>query len=639
MRLGSCHLLPAVAVCCVALAADRLPVSAACVPPYRILTTTPGSQDVPLLVSNPDWCGEFGCYGTPPVSADLNGVFWSLGTGHPQVGLGDDSGAWHVSHWSKHEAIGPFEGGFYHYQGWLTRPTGPAPVPGPPFQWNDSPLIDGCVANQGPSSGIDGTECTCALLSDQWGPSGYFAVLASRADASGDFAMSIAGDLRLAAVPRPQILNTTRRPNGDVDVEVSVPPPVAGVFQQGGCNCGVGYKIFATVFAAGESPPTDRSEGWFETPLSNGSAQPVTPFGQTVTIVVDCDDTVRDSAFFLSSRPFSSDGFSGRYGSMNTTAIVLCTSACSQQDLDGDGFTECAGDCDNANPAVYPGAPQSCDGVNNDCTMPHWPALTQTNEFDDDADFYSECEGDCTDSDRTRFPGNPEICDGLDNDCTGGVPVPERDLDGDGYLACAGDCNDANRAVNPDAAEVCNAIDDDCDGIVDEDGGGQDTDADGVPNACDNCRTDANSTQDDFDGDDVGDACDNCFLDRNPGQADVDSDDEGDLCDLDDGMIYILFHEPGYVAWQEESGFSAWNNYRGDLAVLRSTGIYTQDPALVPLAARRCDLLVPWAADDDPPVGAVAFFLTTGLATGSGVEGGLGAASSGTGRPNTNPCP
>jgi hypothetical protein len=591
-------LLPPIAFFCAAWNAELLPVSASCVSPYRVVTTTPGSQEAPHLVSNPNWCGsDYGCYATPPVSAGLNGVFWSLGTGDPRPGLGDDSGAWHVSHWSTHVTVGPYDGEFYHYPAWLTRPNEPAGGPGPPFEWNDSPLIDGCVANQGPSPGIDGTECTCALLSDQWGANGYFALLGARADAVGDFEVSIAGDLRLAAVPRPQILNTTRRPDGDVEVDVLVPPPVSGVFEQGGCNCGLGYKIFATVFASGELPPVDRSIGWFETPLANGSAQPVTPFGQSVRIVVDCDDTVRDSAFLLSSRPFSNEGFSGRYGSMDSV-IVLCTSACSAQDLDGDGFTECAGDCDSANAAVYPGAPQVCDGINNDCDAERWPALTQTNEFDDDADFYSECEGDCADSERTRFPGYPQA-----------------------------------------PPEICNALDDDCDGIVDEDDTGADSDGDGVRNACDNCRTEANSSQDDQDDDGAGDACDNCASARNAGQADGDADGEGDVCDLNDGSIYLLFHEPGYVEWQDEAGFSAWNSYRGDLEVLRSTGIYTQDPALVPLAERSCGLRVAWVADGTPPAGSVAFFLTTGIAIGSGIESSLGTASSGTERPNTNPCP
>ncbi|MCA9566978.1 MAG: putative metal-binding motif-containing protein [Myxococcales bacterium] len=36
------------------------------------------------------------------------------------------------------------------------------------------------------------------------------------------------------------------------------------------------------------------------------------------------------------------------------------------QDLDGDGFTD-ADDCDDDDPAVFPGAPERCDGQRNDC--------------------------------------------------------------------------------------------------------------------------------------------------------------------------------------------------------------------------------------------------------------------------------
>src|SRR5262249_5623766 len=36
-------------------------------------------------------------------------------------------------------------------------------------------------------------------------------------------------------------------------------------------------------------------------------------------------------------------------------------------DNDGDGFSECAGDCNDANAAIHPGAAEVCDGVDNDC--------------------------------------------------------------------------------------------------------------------------------------------------------------------------------------------------------------------------------------------------------------------------------
>jgi hypothetical protein len=72
-----------------------------------------------------------------------------------------------------------------------------------------------------------------------------------------------------------------------------------------------------------------------------------------------------------------------------------------------------------------------------------------------------------------------------------------------------------------------------------------DTDADGVPDATDNCPNDANPSQSDADGDGLGDACDpdddndtipnasdNCPLVANADQADSDGDGVGDVCDI-----------------------------------------------------------------------------------------------------------
>ena len=75
-------------------------------------------------------------------------------------------------------------------------------------------------------------------------------------------------------------------------------------------------------------------------------------------------------------------------------------------DSDLDGSTLCDGDCDDNDPSTFPGAPQICDGANNDCDDPDWPAASGTNEMDDDDDMISECQGDCNDTNATIW-GRP----------------------------------------------------------------------------------------------------------------------------------------------------------------------------------------------------------------------------------------
>jgi hypothetical protein len=153
-------------------------------------------------------------------------------------------------------------------------------------------------------------------------------------------------------------------------------------------------------------------------------------------------------------------------------------------DQDGDEHDTCGGDCDDFNQDVFPGAPELCNGQDDDCDGALSPG-----ELDVDLDGFASCEGDCDDTNPAIHPGDTDgdgytLCDPVPDCDDGDALLTPEDTDLDGHSTCEGDCDDSDPLIYLGAEERCNGLDDDCDGSVP----GNETDGDlDLWLACEDC--------------------------------------------------------------------------------------------------------------------------------------------------------
>lgn len=185
--------------------------------------------------------------------------------------------------------------------------------------------------------------------------------------------------------------------------------------------------------------------------------------GPNVTEVCDevdnnCDGNIDEGVTTTFYADLDGDG----YGDPNTS-----TEACSLTT----GYSSDSSDCNDADPSIFPGNIEVCDGVDNNCDGSIDEGLTSTFYADNDGDGYGDPNNtieacsqpdnyrtdntDCNDNDLNIYPGVTEICgDGLDNNCDGQIDE-NCPVCGNGVVETGEDCDDGNTVDGDGCSSTC----------------------------------------------------------------------------------------------------------------------------------------------------------------------------------------
>jgi hypothetical protein len=259
------------------------------------------------------YCGAGG--GCTPVSPAAKVSFWSQGLGDTTLAVGIDNGAFDAIAFGDLYFYSYPDTGYYAGARMLTG-------------WR--PGTDGCIG---------ANNCLCLLLTDQDGDDSFWAITGNRSSSTFTTAINRGGTdgsgyynepIMLVRAAKPGIVGSTRV-GTDVDLSVTVPPSTAGVYMQDGCNCGpVGFKVLQQIVPRGNMPPSDRSLGWVEAPLSGGGLQAVTPLGGTVSVRSTCG--VADADVYLATKLYFDSGFSTAVVSGNSSRVECGTTLADPDD-------------------------------------------------------------------------------------------------------------------------------------------------------------------------------------------------------------------------------------------------------------------------------------------------------------------